>query len=112
MVTTKTVQYSHTVGTLFFPRTSPGFTVPVDTALGRDGILWVLNRAGVPNFVTARRVTKCTPEGKWLGVSPFGGTGEGDDQMVWPVSMVVGQGRKHLYLRRGPSPDLSPRQRG
>ena len=89
MVATKTIQYSHTVGTLFFPRESPGFTVPVDTALGRGGILWVLNRAGVPSFVTARRITKCTCEGKWLGISPFGGTGKGDDRMIWPVSMVV-----------------------
>jgi hypothetical protein len=36
--------YSHTVG--FYAQNGRGFNNPVDVALGRDGVLYVLNRAG------------------------------------------------------------------
>ena len=39
-------RYSHTIGTYFGPRTSPGFDLPVDLTLGPNGILYVLSRAG------------------------------------------------------------------
>ena len=37
-------RYSHTIG--FYAQLGRGFNNPVDVAVGRDGVLYVLNRAG------------------------------------------------------------------
>ena len=94
MVSTRTIGYNHTVGAMHLFRDAPGVYFPVDSALGRDGILWILSRGGSPNMagvdgLPMKRVTKCTPEGEFLGQLPFGVTASGDDRMMWPVSMVV-----------------------
>ena len=90
-------RYSHTIGTLFGPRTSPGFNMPVDTTLGPNGILYVLCRAGAAIRVLGKRIQMCSIEGEYLGVCPFGATGTGDDMMMWPASITAG-GDGKLYV--------------
>ena len=83
-------RYSHTIGTYFGPRTSPGFSLPVDVALGPNRILYVLSRGGPATRVLGKRIQMCSIEGEYLGVCPFGATGTGDDMMMWPASIVAG----------------------
>ena len=88
MRTKSTYRYSHTVG---FVRTrGPGFFHPVDAALGRDGVIYVLNRAVHDNperLFEFLRVTMCTVNEEYLGEFSKGGTGEGD--IMWPSSIAT-----------------------
>ena len=80
-------RYSHTVG--FMSLIGRGFNHPVDVALSRDGILYVLNRAGpeVPVRMPYKRVTMCTVTEEYLGEFSSGGTADG--QMTWPASIAL-----------------------
>ena len=86
MKTQSICQYSHTVG--LFSDLGRGFQNPVDVALGRDGILYVLCRAqdryGPLPF---KRITKCTVAGDFLG--EFSGVGTEDGKIMWPVCGLV-----------------------
>ena len=44
MIPTSTYEYSHTVG--FHALIGRGFNNPVDVAIGRDGVMYVVNRVG------------------------------------------------------------------
>ena len=90
-------RYSHTIGTYFRPRTSPGFDLPVDLTLGPNGVLYVLSRAGAATKVLGKRIAMCTIEGEYLGVCPFGATATGDDIMMWPASITADADGK-LYV--------------
>ena len=80
-------RYTHTVG--FHALIGRGFNNPVDVAIGRDGVLYVVNRVGPE--VTARlgykRVTMCTVEEEYLGEFGTGGTEGG--QLMWPASIAI-----------------------
>ena len=80
-------RYSHTVG--FYSLNGRGFNNPVDVALGRNGKMFVANRAGadVPARMFYKRITVCNVDEEYFGEFSSGGTGDG--QIVWPVSLAV-----------------------
>jgi DNA-binding beta-propeller fold protein YncE len=90
-----TFRYSQTIG--FYAQTGRGFNNPVDVALSRDGVLYVINRAGadVAIRMAYKRVTICTLSEEFRGEFSSGGTGDG--QLMWPVSAAVGPD-DHLYI--------------
>lgn len=80
-------RYSHTIG--FYAQFGKGFNNPVDLAVGRNGVLYVLNRAGTETEVRMgyKRVTVCTVTEEYLGDFSTGGTGAG--QLMWPVAIAL-----------------------
>ncbi len=76
-------RYAHTIGLL--AQTGRGFSLPVDCALGPEGVLYVLNR-GTPTQRNTH-VTICTVGGDYR--TDFGSYGAGDGQFIWPTSIVV-----------------------
>lgn len=88
-------RYSQTIG--FYAQNGRGFNNPVDVALGRDGTLYVLNRAGsdIELRMPYKRVTMCTVEEDYLGEFASGGTGEG--QLMWPVA-IASDAEGHIYI--------------
>src|SRR5262249_62203477 len=79
--------YSHTIG--FYAQLGRGFNNPVDVAAGRNGVLYVLNRAGTEIDVRMgyKRVSICTVTEEYHGDFSTGGTGDG--QLMWPVAMAL-----------------------
>jgi DNA-binding beta-propeller fold protein YncE len=86
-LTRELYRYSHTVG--FYAQNGRGFNNPVDVALGRDGVLYVLNRAGsdVELRMPYKRVTMCTLDEDYLGEFSSGGTADG--QLMWPAAIAI-----------------------
>jgi len=87
MIAQSLYRYSHTVG--LYALRGRGFNNPVDVALGQNGHLYVLNRAGPDLAVRLyyKRVTICTVTEDYLGEFSSGGTDDG--QMMWPSSIAV-----------------------
>lgn len=87
MLTTPTFRYSHTIG--FYAQVGRGFNNPVDVALGRNDVLYVLNRAGsdIETRMTYKRVTVCTVTEEYHG--QFGSGGTEDGQLMWPASIAI-----------------------
>ena len=83
------LQYSQTIG--FYGLAGRGFNNPVDVAVGKNEVLYVLNRAGpeVEARMNYKRVTMCNLEQEYLGT--FGSGGSGDGQMMWPCAIVADQ---------------------
>jgi DNA-binding beta-propeller fold protein YncE len=86
-LTQELYRYSHTIG--FYAQNGRGFNNPVDVALGRDGVLYVLNRAGsdVELRMPYKRVTMCTLDEDYLGEFSSGGTEDG--QLMWPAAIAL-----------------------
>jgi DNA-binding beta-propeller fold protein YncE len=86
-ITKDRYRYSQTVG--FYAQTGRGFNNPIDVALGRDGMLYVLNRAGsdIELRMPYKRVTMCTLAEDYLGEFSGGGTEYG--QLMWPVAIAI-----------------------
>jgi DNA-binding beta-propeller fold protein YncE len=80
-------RYSHTIG--FYAQNGRGFNNPVDVAFGRDGVLYVLNRAGsdVEVRMLYKRVTMCTLDEDYLG--EFSSGGPEDGQLMWPAAIAI-----------------------
>lgn len=79
-------RYIKTIGNAAAPG-QIGFRNPVDVALGKDGLLYVLSHAA-ENTPSGKRVAKCTfEEEDFLG--EFGSFGEEDGQFTWPNSLAV-----------------------
>ena len=80
-------RYSHTIG--FYAQNGRGFNNPVDVAQGRDGVLYVLNRAGsdVEVRMLYKRVTMCTLDEEYLG--EFSSGGAEDSQLMWPAAIAI-----------------------
>ena len=87
MTTTKTFNYSHTVG--FLAATGRGFTNPVDLAINSQDVIYVINRAGpeTPIRLPSKRVTMCNLNEDWFG--DFGTGGKGDGQFWWPSAIII-----------------------
>ncbi len=87
MITQQLYSYSHTIG--IYSLVGRGFNNPVDMAFGRDGVIYVLNRAGpeVAVRLPYKRVTMCTASEEYLGEFSSGGVEDG--QMMWPSSIAV-----------------------
>ena len=79
--------YSHSIG--LYSLVGRGFNNPVDMAIGKDGVIYVLNRAGpeVATRMVNKRVTMCTVDEYFLG--QFGSGGREDGQMMWPSSIAT-----------------------
>jgi DNA-binding beta-propeller fold protein YncE len=80
-------RYSHTIG--FYAQNGRGFNNPIDVALGRDEMLYVLNRAGsdVEVRMPYKRVTMCTLDEDYLG--EFSSGGREDGQLMWPAAIAI-----------------------
>ena len=89
-------RYSHTVG-IFAPMGGRGFASPVDLVLDREGIMYVVNRAGADNKPGTyhKRICRCTVDEKFLGEFSNEGTGEGD--LMWPVAIAMDKDEK-IYV--------------
>ena len=88
MVTTDQLySYSHTIG--LYSLQGRGFNNPVDVALSKDGVMYVLNRAGpeVASRLPNKRVTMCTVDEEYLGEFSTGGVEDG--QMMWPSAIAL-----------------------
>src|SRR6266581_2063506 len=88
-------RYSHTIG--FYGLGGRGFNNPVDVAIRRDGMLYVLNRAGTEIDVRMgyKRVSMCTLAEEYHG--DFSGGGTGDGQLMWPVAMAL-DAEENVYI--------------
>ena len=95
MSTEVVYKYSHTVGG--YTQRGLGFNNPVDVALGTDGLLYVLNRAGPEQQprLHYKRVMVCTVDEEYLGDFSSGGTGDGE--MMWPVAIAIDKGES-IYI--------------
>ena len=80
-------RYSHTVG--FYAEFGKGFHFPIDLALDRDGIMYVVNRAGfdAASRMYCKRVTVCTVDEDYLGSISYGGAEDG--QIMWPAAIAI-----------------------
>lgn len=80
-------RYSHTIG--FYAQFGRGFNNPVDLAVRRDGVCYVLNRAGSEVGVRMgyKRVTICTIDEDYHGDFSYGGSEDG--QIMWPAAIAL-----------------------
>jgi DNA-binding beta-propeller fold protein YncE len=81
----------------FYAQNGRGFNNPVDVALGHDGVLYVLNRAGsdIELRMPYKRVTMCTLDEDYLGEFSSGGTDDG--QLMWPAAIAT-DANGNLYI--------------
>ena len=79
--------YSHTIG--LYSLLGRGFNNPVDMAFGKDGVIYVLNRAGpeVASRLPYKRISMCTVDEQYLGEFSSGGVDDG--QIMWPSSIAT-----------------------
>ena len=93
------IEYDLTVG--LSAMDGRGFYYPSDTAIGRDGRFYVVNRA-LESVNQGVRVTMCDIESEFYGI--FGKFGEGDGQFMWAsCGAVDSEGRVYItdeYLDR------------
>ena len=86
------LEYSHTVGMTTMD--GRGFYVPTDTAIGKDGRMYVVNRSQ-QNVTRGVRVTMCNSDGEFFG--SMGSYGEGDGQFISASGGAVdSQGRVYV----------------
>ena len=83
-LTERAFSYSHSIGRNEFAGT--GFRNPVDMALGKDGVAYVLNRS-YENRPDGTRISVVTLEEEYI--SEFGTYGEGPGQFIWPTSIAL-----------------------
>ena len=86
-----TYQYSHTVGMDDF--SGRAFREAVDLALGRDGMIYLVQR-GTPVHRNVS-VKLCNVDEEWFG--DFGEYGSEPGQMVWPAGIAV-DSQERLYV--------------
>jgi DNA-binding beta-propeller fold protein YncE len=86
----RTFDYSYCMGMVAM--SGAGFTYPVDFAMTANGVVYVINR-GAEGL--NQRISKCTVDHEFLG--QYGGTGSGDGQFTWPMSIDLDQD-EHIYV--------------
>ena len=90
-----TLDYVKTIGIVNNGFNGRGFANPYDTAISKDGRIFVLNRCD-PARAAAIRVGVCNLDEEYL--YEFGkGYGSGDGQFVWPVAMAF-DSQERLYV--------------
>src|SRR5919106_5274836 len=87
-IETSTAEYRYvkTIGNAAAPG-QIGFRNPVDVALGKGGLLYVLSHAA-ENTPNGKRVAKCTFEKEYF-LGEFGSFGDEKGQFTWPNSVAV-----------------------
>ena len=86
------IEYDLTVG--LSAMEGRGFYYPSDTAIGRDGRFYVVNRS-LESIDRGVRVTMCDIDSEFYGI--FGAYGEGDGQFVWASCAAVdSEGRVYI----------------
>ena len=88
MITQTAYKYSHSIG-IYAIAPGRGFNHPVDVALGRNGVLYVLDRGGSDTAlrIPFKRVTICTVDEEYIRSIPLGAIGEGE--AMWPVAVAI-----------------------
>lgn len=86
VVAAKPYSFVRTVGLLAL--TGRGFSNPVDVAIGKNGVLHVINRSNSNQApMGAVRVTMCDVNEEYIG--EYGGYGTEDGGFVWPTSIAI-----------------------
>ena len=91
MVQGRTFNYSHAIG-MGTPG-GAGFRNPVDLALAKNGIIYVLSRGSEAE--PCQRITMLTAEQEYI--KEFAGPGDGDGEFIWATSIAL-DGDGLLYL--------------
>ncbi|MBM3943574.1 MAG: hypothetical protein FJ316_11795 [SAR202 cluster bacterium] len=84
-VASPTFKYYQVIGNQSGPP-RPGFTAPIDVALGPGGLLHVLS-SYYEYDAKSKFVVKCNFNEDYMGF--FGAKGEGDEEFTWPNSVAV-----------------------
>jgi len=84
--------YSHTVG--IFAMVGRGFGNPIDSAISKDGHLYVVSRSA-PFLPYGVRIAICTINHDYIG--EFGTFGYEDGQFAWPTAITF-DANNNLYL--------------
>ena len=85
------LKYKRTIG--LSTMEGRGFSFPADTAVGKDGRLYTVNRAD--HDPRQPRVTMYDLDSEYFGT--FGSYGEGDGQFVWPTAIAL-DGLGQVYV--------------
>ena len=80
----RTYAYSHSVGRNEFAGT--GFRNPVDIAIGKDDVIYAINRS-YENRPDGVRVSVISLDEEYI--TEFASYGEGDGQFIWPTSIAL-----------------------
>ena len=86
-------RYSHTVGLMI--QQGRGFHNPMDLAIGKDGVWYVVNRSNAMWAENSLRIGMCTVDEEFLG--EFGTFGTGEGQFVWPIGIAT-DSRGRVYI--------------
>ena len=91
----RTYRYSHTIGHQGFQ--GPAFYQLSDVAIGKDGVVYVANRAftELETALPGIRVVMCKLDEEYLG--DFGGYGEGDGKFVRPTAIGL-DSQQNVYV--------------
>ena len=89
------LEYVKTIGIVNNGSNGRGFANPYDTAIAKDGRIFVLNRCD-PARAAAIRIGVCNLDEEYLGEFGYG-YGEGDGQLMLPVAMAFDSGER-LYV--------------
>jgi tripartite motif-containing protein 71 len=78
-------RYSHTIGLMI--QQGRGFHNPMDLAIGKDDVWYVVSRSNAMWAPNSLRVGMCTVDEEYLG--EFGSFGTGEGQFVWPIGIAA-----------------------
>ena len=90
---TSAFRYSHTVGLMI--QQGRGFHNPMDLAIGKNGVWYVVNRSNAMWAQNSLRIGMCTVDEEFLG--EFGTFGTGEGQFVWPIG-IAADSRGRIYI--------------
>ena len=92
----RTYRYSHTLGQFAIGGNS--FFHPADVVVGKDGVIYVVNRCAPEVSEIHRaavRVVMINTEEEYVG--DFGSYGRGDGQFIWPLSIAL-DSQQNVYV--------------
>ena len=90
--TAVSLRYSHTVGIVAMQ--GRGFSNPVDLAISRDSLIYVVSRTN-PEQSYGIRIGICNLDSDYFG--DFGAYGAGDGEFIWPTALAF-DSKDNLYL--------------
>lgn len=88
------LKYVRTIGLLAL--TGRGFSNPINAAVNRDGLIYVVNRSNSTQApMGAARITICNIDGEYIG--EFAGYGLKDGEFIWPNGIDL-DSQGNIYL--------------